>query len=928
MEPFLQSLATHLHNTYGDDIQHIAVVLPSKRGKLFFKTYLAKQMSRPTWSPALYSIDEFTEELSGLAKAEPLNLMLELYQVYLELKREEIDFKEFCSWGSVMLQDINEIDSYLVNANELFAYLSESRAIQLWNPGGEELTEFQQKYLEFWNSLESYHTAFREKLLQKKTGYPGLIFRKASENIYAVIEEKEWKKVIFAGFNAITPAEEKIILALKELGKCETCWDADSYYVDDKWNEAGKFLRQAFSKGLNTAEREKWLTHSLSLEKKNVRILTSSQNTAQPRIAGELLTSILNDSNQADTGVVLGDETLLLPMLENLPAAVKAVNITMGYPFKASPVYNFISNIIELHVSSQQLKEKELKKEVLFYFRYIRELLANPVISFLITKKERKDIATLLGGFVKNSRIFIRPSELSSLPENVRILFKPSADLKEILESMCTAFETAITKVNEEKTINGEFVLAGYKLLRKVSDFLSSAEVGIDGLLYLFQTLASSHTIPFFGEPVRGLQLMGILETRTLDFKNIILLSANEGILPSSSRQNSFVPIEIKKLFGLPTYADRDAVFAYHFYRMIQRAENVWIIYSSSVSENGPGEKSRFVKQIQYELPKKNSQATITEVSVSGSHHTQEPELISIEKNEEIITSLKKKLQSGISPSALNTFKDCNYRFYLKYVASIEEPQTSEDTIDAATFGQLVHKTLENFYTPFIGKAVTAKDVREMIRQSAAACERAFLEKIPKEELFQGKNLLAFRVANRFVSNYLENELGFLEKHGAVIIKGLEERLSAVVRINGLDVTVSGYADRIDEHQNTIRIIDYKTGSVKPSDLALKDVNDLIEKAGQGKPLQLLLYAWLLSQDERFKGKALQSGIFALKRSSTGLNKLEVKGEDVIGEPVLQEFQKVLETMITEILDPSKKIEQTQDTRICGYCGYAGICGR
>jgi hypothetical protein len=297
MEPFLKSFAAHLNKTYSDDLENIAVVLPSKRGKLFFKTYLAKEMKKPTWAPAIFSIDEFTEEISGLKKADPLNLMLDLYEVFLKLNPAKagstdpsanIDFREFCSWGSVMLQDINEIDAYLVNADELFAYLSETKAIQLWNPDGERLTEFQQKYLEFWKSLGSYYQAFREKLLTKRSGYAGLIFRKASENIEEAIKERAWKKVVFAGFNALTPSEEKIIRHLKAIDLCETCWDGDEYYVSDKYNEAGKFLRSAFSKGLNTGDVAKWISSDMMNSEKKIRIISTSQNTAQPLRSHEL----------------------------------------------------------------------------------------------------------------------------------------------------------------------------------------------------------------------------------------------------------------------------------------------------------------------------------------------------------------------------------------------------------------------------------------------------------------------------------------------------------------------------------------------------------------------------------------------------------------------------------------------------------------
>lgn len=923
MEPFLEKLAKHVVAN-SEKLEDVAIVLPSKRGKTFFKAYLGQQLSRPAWAPQLYSIDEFMEELSGLKKADPMHIMLEFYSMYSRTSGVEPDFKDFCSWGGVMLQDMNEIDSYMVNGKELFDYLSEARALQLWNPGEEKLTEFQLKYLDFWRSIGHYYEEFRIHLLQKGYGYAGLIFRTAAERLKADPSSLKWSKVIFAGFNALTPAETDIISTLKKAGKCELAWDADEYYLNDENQEAGKFLRRLLDRKKDNAAQ--WISKDLLEGKKEIKIISVSQNTAQTRVAGQLITDVLREGKASETGLVLADESLLLPMLENLPAAVTALNITMGYPFKASPVYNFIHSVLELHFRN---KTEKTKKEKNFYYRNVRELLGNPVTSFLLkTEKEKRAVQTLIQTFDKANRLFISASEMRFLDGSVAKLFSESTDPKLLLYDLCSCFEEVIVRVKEEGTINGEFVLAGLKMLRKVSEFCGMPGVDASGLLYLFQTFSSAHTIPFFGEAVRGMQMMGILETRTLDFKNIILLSANEGILPSTSRQNSFVPIEIKRLFKLPTYAERDAVFAYHFYRMIQRAENVWIVYTSSVSENGPGEKSRYVAQLQHELPKSNPSVVIDELTLTFKAEQKEINGVNIKKNQEILDVIERKLRKGISPSAFNTWKDCNYRFYLRYVAGIEESGGVEDSIDAATFGSLVHKVLEEFYTPFVGKTIDEKAISRMMSEVEKKSEAVFLGEMKENDLKQGKNLLAFRVAIRFIKNFLAKEKEHIKSKGPLRIHGLEEKLAATLDIKGIPVLISGYTDRIDETDGVLRIIDYKTGSVESSELKIKDLGDLAVNRNTNKSLQLMIYAWLLSQDPRHQEKMIKSGIFALKKSSTGLNSVQFDGSDRLNKEVLEQFQKVLEELISEMLDPEKPIGQTEDEKVCGYCSYAGICGK
>lgn len=927
MDPFLKKLARHLAKEYGDDLSTVAVVLPSKRGKTFFKSFLGKELNKPTWSPALFAIDEFTEELSGLGKAEPLNLLFDLYEVHIELTNDKDDFKEFCSWGSVMLQDLNEIDSYLVDAGELFGYLSEAKAIQLWNPGETSLTEFQQKYLAFWRSLPAYYDAFSKKLLEKRCGYAGLIFRKAAERAPEQIELKKWRKVIFAGFNALTPAEEKIIRYLKESGKCETIWDADSYYLDDRHQEAGKFLRSAFAKGLRTSNDTEWVSDDLCTGSKKIKVISATQNTAQPRIAGQLLTEILKTAEHSETGVVLADEALLLPTLENLPADVKAVNITMGYPFKTSPVYHFILSVLELHMKAAELIKLKIRTEPFFYLRNVTELVSNPITALVAGNETYQHLRKLINDFSKANRMFIRPEELQKI-KATSALFKFTNSPSELLQIVASSLEIAITTVNEKKTINGEFVLAGYKLVLRVKDFVEKNGIDQNGLIYLFQTISSAHTIPFFGEPVKGLQLMGVLETRTLDFKNVVLLSGNEGILPSGSKSNSFIPIEIKKLFGLPTYADRDAVFAYHFYRLLQRAENIWIVYSSSSTESGPGEKSRYVSQLQYELPKKNPNATITEVSLSNPPSQELISPVLITKTPEILQAIERKLTTGVSPSAFNLYRDCSYKFYLRYVAGIKEPADNPDGIDAATFGQLVHKVLEEFYAPFKGKALTSSEVTLMLKDVEGAAKKVFLTKVQEQDLFQGKNLLSFKVAIRFLKNFLEQEKKFLAEHGAILIEGLEESLSRKLEVDGRTITVSGFADRIDKVSDAIRIIDYKTGTVKPGETSLEQTADVLTLNGKGKSLQLLLYAWLLNEDERFKDRLKRSGIFALRQSSAGLNSVKVAGGDILDTERIGEIETTIKEMVREMLNPETALVQTKETRSCTYCGYAGICGR
>lgn len=961
METFLQKTANYLVGKYPDHISDLCIVLPNRRAGIFFKRHLAESAGRTLWSPPVFSSEDFIAHISNMEILDPLHQLFELYNVYRKGKREdEIEsFDEFSKWAVTLLADFNEVDRYIVDARKLFSNLGDIREIENWSLGNEQLTEFQVKYIHFWDSLGNYYRDFSHTLINKKKAYPGLAYRYVADNIEDLIKAQPWHKIIFAGFNALTIAEERMIRSLLAAGKAEILWDADTYYSINRNHEAGRFIRKykaAFADAMLQGGESgfSWEEKLLSSSPKKIDVIGVARNVAQAKVTGDIISNLkLSEEDLENTAIVLADESLLFPVLHSLPADIKNVNVTMGFPLRNTPVAGLFELLFNLHENPLRFGKSNDR----FYHRDLIKLLSHPYINHIFRSEEPVN-RVLVQRIQQRNAVFLslerierelHTEEHKTEFELLRPLFrkwKHMGDAMQCCYYLIDVLKDSLVKreqkdkKEEERTVNVEleFVFAYAKIIKQIRSLADDYGhiTQVRTLRSVIAHAVSTTSLPFYGEPLRGLQVMGMLETRALDFRNIILLSANENILPSGRSQSSFIPYDLKRVFGLPTHTDRDAVFAYHFYRLLQRSSNAYLVYNTETDKMGSGERSRFITQLIHELPLVNKQAVIRERLLDISAQAAPEPSIIIEKTAEILEKIQQKGVKGFAPTLLNTYKYCPLQFYFQLVAELRELDEVEETIKADTLGTVIHGVLEELYKPFVGKRLEAEHVRGMKKQVDDLTVSIFGKSYSSSDLKFGKNLLIMRVALKFIHNLLDREIQFVEesekagKH--VIIQVLEEELKTTVTIDTdqgpAQVNLRGKADRIDKLGHITRIIDYKTGVVENRELSVKEWTAINSDPDLAKSFQLLMYAYMYHNAHPEITNNLQSGIITFRQLSAGIKPVTVTGTDVLTENILHQFEGQLKELLKDIYDPLKPFEQTKAVEYCEWCSYRSICNR
>jgi ATP-dependent helicase/nuclease subunit B len=853
MQSFLEKTVKHLYERYGDDISELCIVLPNRRAGLFMKTHFANNLKKTFWSPEIYATEDFVALLAELGIADPTTLLFELFETVKKVGRKDLEsFDEFSKWGQILLSDLNEIDRYLVDASQLFGNLKDIKELEAWSLNNEEgLTDFQKQYLEFWKQLGGYYDDFSKRLLLKHQAYQGAAYRIVAENAVERVTKHPWKKVIFAGFNALNKAEEVIIEKLLNAGKAEIIWDTDSYYTNNLNQEAGKFIRRYNQFGNFKKQEDRNIVFDeklLSTEKKTITVIGAAKNVAQAKVAGSIVEELkLTDPSLQNTALVLADENLLFPVLHSLPANLADINVTMGYPLRNTPVAGYFDLVFALHENG--LKLAGGKGNYSFYHSDVIKLLSHAYTSTALrTVTKEYSIRLVVQAIQARNIVFASRKMLASIfaefkcEKEFEVLDKILAqwerpeDAIACIHYMIETLKDGIILQNENTAENKsslelEYLFAFTKIIKRIQVLMQTYPDSIADLKTLrsiVNQIVRSSTLPFYGEPLMGLQVMGMLETRTLDFENVILLSCNEDILPSGKAVNSFIPFELKRVFGLPTYSDKDSIFSYHFYRLLQRATNIYLLYNTESDALGSGEKSRFLTQLIYELPKVNKNVTITEKLVSipvvSSLTSNE---ISIPKNDFVIERLRLKAEKGFSPSLLNIYRNCPLQFYFQAIGDLKEAEEVEETIGADTLGNVIHGVLEAFYKPFVGKNIKVADIQEMKKNVEPAATAAFEELYSSNEIRYGKNLLTLKVALKFINNFLDAEketIGKHEKTGQpMLIRELEQELGSFITIGSQEIKIRGKADRIDSIGKEVRIVDYKTGMADNKELSFDE---------------------------------------------------------------------------------------------------------
>ncbi len=950
MKTFLEELAAQILERHQQHLDKLCVVLPNKRAGLYLKKFIAQQAGKTVWAPRVLSIEALVAELSGLEFGNHLTLMTELFRVHQQLKTDKAgDFTEFLSWGSTLIKDFNDTDHYLADARQLFSYLDASRAMTLWNPDGRPLTEFQLDYLDFYQSLFDYYLRFREQLLQKKLAYSGMAFRMVSENPEPIFSNDQ-RFYIFAGFNALTSAEESIIRFLMQAGKAEVIWDADAYYSNNTNQEAGIFLRK---------HQEQWklkdlniTTNAFAEKSASLEIIGVAGQVGQAKVCGELL-SRMSKEEIAESCVVLADESLLIPVLNAIPKGIDTFNITMGFPLELSALHQLIVALFNMQEASQRFRGIRGSSEQMVFYKDLHEIVAHPYIAQWMSGSGQ-NAATAYGSrlathFLKQQQFFIPIASLLHEAEQLsaetkvqcNLLFSDWAEqdggalsaLNELLSQLLDFFAS-----KNESRLECEYIYQYKCLVQSAISLLSEYSLNPDlsGFQAILKLFSQSASIPFYGEPLSGFQLMGVLETRNLDFKNIIMLSVNDDILPGGKLQQSYLPNDIRSDFGLPTYKDKEAVYAYHFYRLLQRSTQVRLIYNTEPGPMGGGEKSRFIAQLLHELPPYNPSIKITEHIFSLPPLRNLPDTkIVIQKSAEVLALLEKKASSGFSPSSINAYAACSLKFYFGEVLGIREKESVEESLDAAMLGQAIHEVLHRLYKPWVGKSIVAIELKKRSADVESLCNEVFQEMMHGSDFRFGKNLLLYKVALTYISNFLQAEIKQLEdpenSGNSLQMVQLEEELSvsyAPGEIAPCTTVMKGFADRIDRLGDITRIIDYKTGKVEDKELKLSDLTTFFTENHSDKAFQLLFYAYLYFKQHKDFNNEITSAIVSFRLLNRGLLPIVLNEQSALSRKDADSFEEVLKQWLQELFNTSLCFEQTEDRERCKFCDYRELCYR
>lgn len=897
---YLKSVVADVLECFPDELENLIFVTSGKRPSLFLKKYFAELNHRASIAPEFIGISELFTRISGVKSIGELPLLFEFYDTYKSVcKKEPDDFETFIGWGQTLLKDFSEIDQYLVQPEKIFPYIHALKEAEHWS-GADELTEMQKKHLEFWNTLGDYYFALNEKLTSLNKGYSGFIAKKAVEKLPAYIQNNGNKIHIFVGFNALSKAEQKIIHSILMDSKSEIYWDTDEHFIKSEEHDAGYFIRKYIKnwKYYNTNE-PKWLNNNY-LQEKEIHITGVPKSINQAHTVAELLQKTPNTELEK-TALIVADENLLIPMLQTVNPNT-SVNITMGYPLQQTPLNDLFTTYFRLHLSKS------------FYYRDVLNLISQPFLQDIFTSEGINAISNYVKERNLNylTREKILEATLESQKEFMKMLF-PEKDENLINNLIDNALRLIYsikqnTDAEDKKhTLTLEFLYRFYLLFNQLKQLQHTFGYidSVKTLYHFYLDVLQKSSLNFVGEPLEGLQVMGVLESRSLDFENIIITSVNEGVLPLGKSGNSFIPYDVKRFLELPTYKEKDAVYSYNFYRILQRAKKIHLIYDTEMSGLKTKEKSRFILQL---LAEKIPTHQIThQVKAPEVYPATAPKMI-ISKTDDILERLKNLAERGISPSALTNYILNPITFYQQNVLQVYEERDVEETVEARTFGDIVHGTLEDLYRPLLKKILKEEDFKAMRPKVRGLVEKHFLEKYKNSEFKSGKNLLIFNVIYEYINRFLDLEVAEIRKGTEIVILHLEQQIRVPFESEVLPfpVFLKGIIDRIDLRNNVLHIIDYKTGKVTHNSVCVSDWDLLISDFKYSKAFQLLTYAYMFGQEFQNQ-QSIIAGNFSFKNLNQGLIKFHTKqGREIAYEitpEVIEIYKKYAEELLLNIFD-------------------------
>ncbi len=899
---FLHKLAIQLCNQYPTDLHRLCIILPNKRAKIFLESAFKEVIQENIFCPTILSIEELLFQITQINSIDSVELLFEFYDVYIQntpLEHQQ-SFDQFSGWAPVLLQDFNEIDRYLLNPKSVLSYLKEIEDIKHWSVDVDKQTPLIANYLIFYNRLIVYYESLYRHLLANQLGYQGLIYREAIRLLPQFNSDKK-TKYIFAGFNALNVAEEQIFQYLLNEKDAEVYWDVDQSFVNDPYHEAGLFARRYLSWPYYKQHYFEWMVDAFS-EPKNISIIGTPKSVGQAKIIGQILQDLPKETIQK-TAIVLGDENLLSPLIYSLPNNIDEVNITMGMTAKNNPVQVFFNKLFRLHLNAVS------KSGYVFYYKDLLAVLNHPMLSGIL------EVSVLVQEIKKRNITFLSYQQLVVLSEDLNkndffeLLVSPwpanALDVIGIQLNIIHVLKEALHTKEASNRLTRVFLFAIHQVFNKLKNYFIAYPTitHLEYLFSLYKQAVQLAEVSFEGQPLGGLQIMGLLESRVLDFENVIITSLNEGTLPSGKSALSFIPYDVKMELGLPTTKEKDAIYTYHFYHLLMRAKNVYLLYNTEPDGLDAGEKSRYITQLLIEK-KQNHQTTAQIIAPQIPTHPHVA--IQIPKTEQVIVLLKEMALKGFSPTGLTSYLRNPMLFYYQRILKLGQVEEVEESIAMNTFGNVIHQSLEVLYRPYIGVYLTLEDTKEMKSRVEQVVHQQFSKEY-SDGVIRGKNLIAYKVARQQVLNMLKLEEKWLNQPETNTVKiiALEQRFECVLEGSPLpfQVVLGGNIDRIEERNGIVRIIDYKTGKVEPKDLVVKDWNQLLDVKYE-KAIQLLAYC--LMTQKNHENQKVETGIICFKNMTKEFMPLLIKTSaetTLINPEILQDYTRKIMELIAEILN-------------------------
>lgn len=965
MRSFVEEVATALYKKYGDEVSSLTILMPSKRARLFFAEALSSLYTKPIWEPAYRSIDDIMCDLSGLRRADKVRLITELYRIYRKYHKE--DFDTFYYWGEMLISDFDMIDKYRIDASQLFtniynlkeleadkSYLTEEQ-IEILNRFWRTLANKQgdivegsptrQAFLEIWRSLGTIYEEFRQQLRSLQLGYSGMIYRDAIEQLErgeAQIDNSQ--RYIFVGFNALSKCEQALMKHLATQGIAEFYWDKDNYYASqESIQEAGMFIR-ANDRG--NLRGEEGISHDNLRNIASMEVISTVSNVAQCQYVVEILKDIASRSKDGklskDTAIVLTDESLLMPLLFALPTEMKieksknkrgeevekpAINVTMGYPLRSTLAYSFVERLLEL----QKHARRNTDGVATFYYTDVEGLLSHPYVA----DSDTCQYADLREKIVQERLYHVTADTLHTSPI-LQLIFSKCEGWLELYNYILEVvdFVSMLDIEGDESAFRAEFLSTIYDSVVKLKNIVEGCVEGIEFTDDIARSLLRRHLqaerIPFTGEPLQGLQIMGILETRNIDFRNVIILSMTDSNFPGNrTADHSFIPHTLRYGFNLPTSEHHEGVYAYYFYRLISRAENVYMLYSSQTDDKSTGEPSRYIRQLKYE-----TDFPIVYKSVSSDVKFTPHAVREVAKEGYIKEELDKLLNGReISPTALSTYIQCPMRFYYKYIEHLRIDSEMEESVDGATFGSIFHHAAELVYESIIGQKPVDKLLKRKQKEVESLVDRAISEVYFKRTDGSLPELSGeITIIRNIICSYLgKNVMEYDIKHSDFIVMNTEHEISCdfefEVEDRPMTIKFGGKSDRIDSlDSGLIRVVDYKTGK---AETLFKDIYSLFQGAAtdrNDKIINTLLYSMML---HRNTGRDVVPELYFVgAMSREEFSPKFIMGKQPFGTYSLhcEEFESELKATLGEMFNPKIPFRHCADERSCKYCDYATIC--